>query len=66
MPFKESEIKRLIQAYLDNSQINGILGDDDVRAFAQRLISLVQSEELLQMAMPLRNWIDELEDEQPF
>jgi hypothetical protein len=64
--FKDSEIKRLIQACLDNNQIHGILGDDDVRAFAQRLVSLVQSEDLLQIAMPLKNWLDELEDDQPF
>jgi arsenate reductase-like glutaredoxin family protein len=64
--FKESEVMRLIQAYLDNNQIHGILGDDDVRVFAERLVSLTQTEELYEMAMQLKRWLDELEDDRPF
>lgn len=64
--FKESEIRRLVQAFLDNTQINGILADDDVRAFAARLVSIAQSPELAEMAEPIQSWLAELEEYEPF
>jgi len=58
--FKESEVRRLVQAFLDNRRINQILGDDDVKAFAIRLVSLAQTLQLEDMVEPLMEWLTQL------
>lgn len=61
--FTDAEIQRLLNAYLANEQINWILGDADVRAFALKLVELAKSEEALALAQEVRSQLAQFEDE---
>lgn len=67
--FKDAEIKRIVEAYLENSQVAWILGDDDVKAFARKVVDLAKAPETKEACAPLKERLDELEeepDEPPF
>ena len=59
--FNAEEVERLLEAYLRNEQIHWILGDDDVRDFACRLIQKATSEDGIALANDLRQMLLETE-----
>lgn len=61
--FKDAEIKRIAAAYLENSQVAWILGDEDVKVFAQKVVELAKSPEIKEACVALRKRLDELKDE---
>lgn len=56
--FSDSDLLRLINAYLSNNQINWILGDPDVRSFAEKLLKLATSDTLHEAASELKALIE--------
>jgi hypothetical protein len=67
--FKDAEIKRIVSAYLDNNQILWILGDDDVKAFATKIVAAAKTPEAKAAAEPLKKLLDDLtkdDDDIPF
>lgn len=58
--FKESDLLRIIEAYISNQQIRWILGDDDVYIFANKVVSLLKTEKLQTAAMPLIEMLEQL------
>jgi hypothetical protein len=61
--FKESEVKRIIAAYLENNQVLWILGDSDVKDFAQKIVAAAKTPEAAEVAATLKRHLDELEGE---
>lgn len=61
--FKDAEIKRIAAAYLENSQIAWILGDEDVKAFGRKVVDLAKSPEAKEACLVLGERLDELDDE---
>lgn len=59
--FSDTDILRIIKAYAENNQILWILGDDDVKAFAKRIVSLARTERTRKAAEPLVRAITTLE-----
>lgn len=67
--FKDAEIRRIVAAYLENSQVAWILGDDDVKAFGWKVVTLAKSPETKEACAKLKERLDDLEeddDEVPF
>lgn len=67
--FKDSEIQTIANAFLGNNQILWILGDEDIKAFAEKIISLAKSAATIELIEPLKRMVDELnvqEDDIPF
>jgi predicted nucleic acid-binding protein len=68
--FKDTEVKRIVDAYLENDQIRWILGDPDVKAFAKKVLALTKSPEAKEHANSLQKLVDELDadekDDTPF
>lgn len=64
--FKNAEVKRIVTAYLENNQILWILGDDDVKAFAIKILAAAKTPEAVAIAEPLKKLVDELDAEIPF
>lgn len=67
--FKDAEIQRMVKAYLENSQILWILGDEDVKEFAKKIVALANSPVAKEAAEPLKKMIEDLDaqdDEIPF
>jgi hypothetical protein len=62
--FKDAEIKRIINAYLDNNQILWILGDADVKEFAEKIVSNPKKAETKELASSLKELLAQLEDEE--
>lgn len=58
--FKDSEVERIVAAYLSNDQILWILGDSDVRAFAQKIVSAAKSQQAIEAATPLNQLLVDL------
>lgn len=61
--FKDTEVKRIIKSYLDNSQIQWILGDEDVRGFALKVVELAKSEETIGLSKSLKKLLEQLDEE---
>lgn len=61
--FKKEEISRMLTAYVSNSQISWIIGDDDVRQFAHKLITHAYNANLIDEVHPLEEILNELEIE---
>lgn len=59
--FKDAEISRIVAAYLENSQVAWILGDDDVKAFGQKVLGLAKSAETKEACSELKKRLEELE-----
>ncbi len=59
--FGDGELSQLINAYISNSQIHWILGDEDVLNFAKKILSLVKNEFLELDAYPLKCMVEEIE-----
>lgn len=59
--FKEADLLRIIEAYTSNQQIRWILGDDDVRSFANKVVALLKNEKLKEAAKPLLEMLEQLE-----
>lgn len=51
--FSEAEVRRLLKAYVGNNQIYWIIHDEDVEAFAYKLLGLAESEEALELTPDL-------------
>ena len=69
--FSDSELQRLMRTYLDNTQIHWILSDEDVWAFADKIVGLARSEEARALAEELADMMRgvqaaEADDEDPF
>jgi len=58
--FKKEEISRLLTACISNSQISLIIGDDDVRQFVQKMVTLAHDAGLIDEAHPLETMLNEL------
>ena len=56
--FSDSHLLRLINAYLENNQVNWILGDPDVRAFAEKLLGHAKSAALADAVAELRAMLE--------
>jgi hypothetical protein len=61
--FKDAEIKRITVAYVENSQVAWILGDEDVKAFGWKVVELAKSPGTKEACVALRKRLDELDDE---
>ena len=59
--FTRQELLRLIDAYKTNNQINWIFGDDDVKAFAHKLVTMAYSNQLIDEVFPIEEMLNELE-----
>lgn len=59
--FTSSELCRIIEAYKSNNQIHWILGDDDVKEFAQKLVTMAYSNQLIDEVFPVEQKLNELE-----
>lgn len=59
--FTPIDIQRIINAYLTNNQIHWILGDDDVKEFAHKLVTLAYSNELVPDVLPIEEMLNELD-----
>jgi len=57
----QQEVVRLLTAYVANSQIHWILGDDDVGAFAKKLVGLAKSAEAKPLAERLQAMLNQLD-----
>lgn len=70
--FKEADLLRILEAYTKNQQIHWILGDEDVHAFASKVVSLLKTDKLQEAAKPLLEMLTQLEaqkadeDDAPF
>jgi predicted nucleic acid-binding protein len=62
--YTQKEIQRLISAYITNNQINWILGDEDVKAFAHKIVTLAYENNLSDEAFPIEEMLNELELEE--
>lgn len=62
--FKDSEVKRIVAAYLSNNQILWILGDSDVRTFAQKIVSAAKSQQAIEAAAPLKELLVDLDKQE--
>lgn len=60
--FKDTEIKRIVAAYLENSQVAWILGDEDVKALGSKVVALAKSPDTKEACVALRERLDELND----
>jgi len=56
---------RIIKAYLENSQVRWILGDDDVKMFALKIVQLPKSKEAVALAENLKELLSQLDDDFP-
>lgn len=61
--FKDVEIKRIVSAYLENSQVGWILGDDDVKIFARKVIALAKASDTKEACAQLKEQLDELDED---
>jgi predicted nucleic acid-binding protein len=59
--FTAAELQRIINAYQSNNQINWILGDDDVKEFAHKLVTIAYSSDLVDAVFPIEEMLNELE-----
>ena len=59
--FTDSELERLLHAYLENDQVYWILGDGDVRRFGSKIMELANSEDTVALADRLRKLLAETE-----
>ena len=65
--FKDSEVQRIVKAYLENNQVRWILGDDDVKAFGKKIVSVIKTAEAKELAVGLVGLLDQLpDDDDPF
>jgi predicted nucleic acid-binding protein len=62
--FKEADLLRIIDAYSSNQQIRWILGDGDVRSFADKVVALLKTEMLKEAAKPLLKMLEQLETQE--
>lgn len=60
--FKDTEIKRIVAAYLENSQVAWILGDEDVKALGMKVVALAKAPDTKEACVALRQRLDELND----
>lgn len=60
--FKDTEIKRIVAAYLENSQVAWILGDEDVKALGIKVVALAKSPDTKEACVALMQRLDELND----
>lgn len=58
------ELERLITAYRTNSQINWIIGDEDVKEFAHKLVTMAYANGLVDEVYPLEEMLNDLEVEE--
>jgi len=61
--FKDSELQRILAAYLSNNQIQWILGDSDVKSFAAKVADLSKGTKSSEMAASLKNLLDQLDED---
>ena len=59
--YSREEVLRLISAYQTNNQINWILGDDDVKQFAHKIVTLAHARSLNDKASPIEKLLNDLE-----
>jgi len=59
--FTDNEIIRLATAYDSNSQVHTIFGDQDVAAFAKKIIPLAKSEDALEAVKSLEMLLEQIE-----
>ncbi len=59
--YSREEVLRLINAYQTNNQINWILGDDDVKQFAHKIVMLAFACNLDDKAFPIEEMLNDLE-----
>ena len=59
--YSREEVLRLISAYQTNNQINWILGDDDVKQFAHKIVTLAHARSLNDKASPIEKMLNDLE-----
>jgi predicted nucleic acid-binding protein len=59
--FTPAELQRMAEAYKSNNQINWILGDDDVKEFAHKLVTMAYLNELIDAVFPIEEMLNELE-----
>lgn len=64
--FTDAELQRLLSAYLENNQVYWILGDEDVRQFAFKLVGLASGTEAVSLAGRLKDLLAETEVEEDF
>lgn len=61
--FKDAEINRVVDAYLENNQVAWILGDEDVKAFGKKVVALAKSPDTKKACAALSERLDELDDD---
>jgi predicted nucleic acid-binding protein len=61
--FRDDEAQRIFNAYIKNNQIYGILGDEDVLTFANKMLTYAKSDGTLALANRLKEMILDIEDE---
>ncbi len=59
--YTPQELRRLITAYESNNQINSIIGDEDVIAFAQKLVTMAYGNQLIDEVYLIEEMLNELE-----
>jgi predicted nucleic acid-binding protein len=59
--YTPAELQRIINAYITNSQIHWIIGDEDVKAFAHKIVTLAYANGLIDEVFPLGEMLKELE-----
>ena len=59
--FTSAELQRIIDAYKSNRQIHWIIGDEDVKEFAHKLVTTAYSSNLIDEVLPIEEMLNELE-----
>ena len=59
--YSREEVLRLINAYETNNQINWIFGDEDVKQFAHKIVTLAHARSLKDEVSPIQRILNDLE-----
>jgi len=59
--FNENEQLRLVNAFIENQQVNWIVGDEDVFDFAKKLLGQIKNASIQIDAIPLEVMISDVE-----
>ena len=60
--FGDNEIIRIAEAYSSNSQVRMIIGDNDVKTFAMKIIPLAKTEQAKGAIKPIENMLIQIEE----
>jgi predicted nucleic acid-binding protein len=59
--FSKNEVLRILNAYITNDQVHGILEDPDIHKFALKVVEMAYACELIDNAYPLEEMLNDLE-----